>query len=185
MTVYLSKNNGVFALRNSATAITYDRGGFYRLALDATDTGTLGPLKIQTTDSTTHLGVWDDWTVVPAAVYDALVLGTGSLPADAAGIRTAVGLATANLDTQLADKTGYRLSATGVNDVLRTALTEGYAADGATPTLEQFMYMLLSALGEFSIAGTTITCKKLDGTTTSMVYTINDGTNPTSRTRTS
>jgi len=81
------------------------------------------------------------------------------------------------------NKTGYRLSATGVNDILRTALTEGYAADGSAPTVEQFMFMLLSALAEFSISGTTITCKKLDGSTTSMTYTLDDGTNPTSRTR--
>lgn len=96
-----------------------------------------------------------------------------------------IGFRAAAINNSLIDGTGVevRLSSTGVNDILRTALTEGYAADGAAPTLEQFMFMLLSALGEFSISGTTITCKKLDGTTTSMTYTLNDATNPTSRTR--
>lgn len=64
------------------------------------------------------------------------------------------------------------------------ALTEGYAADGVAPTLEQMLFQLWSALAEFSISGTTVTAKKLDGSTTAMTFTLNDATNPTSRTRT-
>ena len=63
------------------------------------------------------------------------------------------------------------------------ALTEGYAADGATATLPQLLYMLLALLSEASISGTTLTAKKLDGTTTAGTFTLNDGTNPTSITR--
>lgn len=77
---------------------------------------------------------------------------------------------------------------TGFNDIaasaiLTTALTESYAADGAAPTLAQLLFMIWSGLVEFSISGTTITCKKLDGSTTSMTFTLDDATNPTSRTR--
>ena len=67
--------------------------------------------------------------------------------------------------------------------ILASALTESYATDGATATLTQLLYMILSAVSEFSISGTTVTCKKLDGSTTSMTFTLDDGTNPTSRTR--
>lgn len=83
----------------------------------------------------------------------------------------------------VADKTGYRLSATGVNDILRTALTEGYAADGAAPTLEQFAFMLWSVFAQFDISGTTITTRRLDGTTSAMTFTLDSSTAPTSRTR--
>ena len=38
---------------------------------------------------------------------------------------------------------------------------------------------------EFAISGTTITGKKLDGSTTAMTWTIDDSTSPTSRTRAS
>lgn len=62
-------------------------------------------------------------------------------------------------------------------------MTEGYAADGVAPTLEQSLFMVWSALSEFSIAGTTITAKKLDGATTAMTFTLDDAANPTSRTR--
>jgi hypothetical protein len=36
---------------------------------------------------------------------------------------------------------------------------------------------------EMAISGTTMTVKKLDGTTTAMTLTLNDATNPTSITR--
>jgi hypothetical protein len=70
-----------------------------------------------------------------------------------------------------------------VADILTTALTESYAADGAAPTLSQALFAIMQQAGEFSIAGTTITVKKLDGSTTAMTFTLNDATNPTSRTR--
>lgn len=109
---------------------------------------------------------------------------TGNVSGSVGSVTGAVGSVTGDVTVGTNnDKTGYRLSSTGVDDVLRTALTEGYAADGAAPTLEQFLFMVWTALSEFAISGTTITCKKLDGTTTSMTFTLDDATNPTSRTR--
>lgn len=70
-----------------------------------------------------------------------------------------------------------------VNGVLTTAMTEAYAADGSAPTVAQALHFLIAALTEFSISGTTITLKKLDGTTTAATLTINSSTTPTSVTR--
>jgi len=72
-----------------------------------------------------------------------------------------------------------------VTGVLTTQMTEAYAADGTAPTLAQSLFQLIAALTEFSISGTTITCKKLDGSTTAMTYTIDSSSSPTSRTRAS
>jgi hypothetical protein len=69
--------------------------------------------------------------------------------------------------------------------VLRTALSEGYAADGAQPTLEQMAYMLYSAVAQFAVTGTNISTKRIDGTTEAMVFTTDSSTAPTSRVRTS
>ena len=66
-----------------------------------------------------------------------------------------------------------------------TAQTESYASDGATATPAQLLYMIYCAVGEFSISGTTITGKKVDGSTTAMTWTINSASDPTSRTRAS
>jgi len=89
----------------------------------------------------------------------------------AADIRSAVGLASANLDTQLAA-------------IWTTALTEAYRATGATGTPAQLLYEILAHLGEASISGTTKTLKKLDGSTTAKTYTLDSATTPTSITET-
>ena len=71
-----------------------------------------------------------------------------------------------------------------LEDLLVTALTESYAADGAAPTLSQAILLIQQALTEFAITGSTLTVKKLDGTTTAAVMTLDSSTAPTSTTRT-
>ncbi len=78
-----------------------------------------------------------------------------------------------------ADKTGYRLDAVG-----SAAFTESYAAQGATMTLAQLLYELRTLLGGFSVAGTTVTTKKLDNATTAATYTLDSAAAPTTITRT-
>lgn len=70
-----------------------------------------------------------------------------------------------------------------VNAVLTTAMTESYNADGAAPTLAQAMFVTMQRLTEFAISGTTVTVKKLDGSTTAYTLTLDDATDPTSTTR--
>ena len=78
------------------------------------------------------------------------------------------------------------LSSAAITDVWSTdTLTEAYASDGAAGTSAQLLYMIWAAVHEFSISGTTITSKKLDGSTTAMTWTIDDSASPTSRTRAS
>lgn len=67
--------------------------------------------------------------------------------------------------------------------ILTTALTESYAADGAAPTLSQAIFALQQFLQERAVSGTTLTVKRLDGSTTAMTFTLNDATSPTSITR--
>jgi hypothetical protein len=67
--------------------------------------------------------------------------------------------------------------------LLTQQMTEAYNADGTAPTLAQALFVIMQRLTEFAIAGTTITVKKLDGSTTAMTLTLNDGTAPTSVTR--
>lgn len=69
------------------------------------------------------------------------------------------------------------------SDILSTQMTEAYAADGVAPTLAQSLLMIQQLLGDFSISGTTLTVKEIDGTTTAATYTLNHATNPTSLTR--
>jgi hypothetical protein len=128
-------------------------------------------------------------------------------------------LASANLDTQLADlptvaefeartlvaanyfdpaadtvanvttvgsvttKTGYALTSDYDFAKGTVAVTEAYAADGAAPTPVQSLMLIQQALTEVSISSTTMTIKKLDGSTTAATLTLNDASTPTSKTR--
>lgn len=67
--------------------------------------------------------------------------------------------------------------------LLTTQMTEAYAADGVAPTLAQALFLIQQTIGDFSVSGTTLTAKKLDSSTTAATYTLDDASNPTSRTR--
>lgn len=69
-TVYVSKNGAAQAARNSASAISHDRDGYYRVPLSATDTDTLGHTRVQFTDAATHLPVWEDCEVWTTNAWD-------------------------------------------------------------------------------------------------------------------
>jgi len=76
------------------------------------------------------------------------------------------------------------LATDAIADVWETdTLTESYAADGAAPTPAQALFLIQQALTEFAITSTTISVKKLDGTTEAATFTLDDDTSPTSRTR--
>ncbi len=72
---------------------------------------------------------------------------------------------------------------TEVDNAFTTQVADSVPSDGTRATREQALYMILQSLTEFSISGTTITVKKVDGSTTLMTFTLDDATNPTSRTR--
>lgn len=65
------------------------------------------------------------------------------------------------------------------SDILSTALTEAYAADGAEATLSQLLYMMWSMMNSLRFITLTGTSRKLDGTTEAMTFTIDDADNPT------
>lgn len=105
-------------------------------------------------------------------------IGTAVLASNVAGITGVTFPATVASPTNITAATGCVLSATG-----SAAFTESYAADGATATLPQLLYLTVALLSEFSIAGVTLTAKKLDGSTTAGTFTLNDATTPTAITR--
>lgn len=76
-------------------------------------------------------------------------------------------------------------SSSEVAALLTTQLSESYNADGAAPTVSQALFAIMQRLTEFSISGTTITVKRLDGSTTAFTLTMNDASTPTSSTRSS
>lgn len=124
-----------------------------------------------------------NWLTANGIAADAVAeIQSGLSTLTQADIRTAVGLASANLDTQL---DALPTAAEIVAAMLTTAITEAYRANGSAPTLAQFMSEVIGHLGEMSISGTTKTVKKFDHTTTALTFTLNSATAPTAIERTS
>jgi hypothetical protein len=74
--VRLSKNGGNMAAASADQGVAdagapHDELGYYDVSLDATDTDTLGRLKVMVHESGA-LPVWQDFMVVPANVWDSL-----------------------------------------------------------------------------------------------------------------
>lgn len=65
----LIKNGGAAAQKNDATSATHLAGGHYKVPLNATDTGTLGRLRLYVNESGA-VPIWRDFMVVPANVFD-------------------------------------------------------------------------------------------------------------------
>lgn len=73
--IRLSKNGGDMTQKNDANSATHDELGYYNIALDSTDTGTLGHLKLMISESGA-LPVWDEFTILSANIYDSFISGT-------------------------------------------------------------------------------------------------------------
>ncbi len=94
----------------------------------------------------------------------------------AASVTGAVGSVAGNVDGTVA-------SLASVSNIWTTAITEAYATDGAAFTPAQGMYQMWAVLAEANYSSTTMTAKKLGGTT-AMTFTLNSATTPTTITRT-
>jgi hypothetical protein len=102
--IRLKKNGGAWAQKAAAQTLTHEENGYYEVTLDATDTDTLGQLRLAV-DESGALPVWEDFMVVPANVWDSL-FGADLLQVDltqVAGSITNVAALATNVDAILID----------------------------------------------------------------------------------
>ena len=103
------------------------------------------------------------------------------------GVITAASIAASALDGKgdwNIGKTGYALSTGGIDSIWTRTLTESYAADGAQGTATQLLYAMHQYMYDADISGTTWTIRRLNGTTTAAVITLDNATTPTDKNRT-
>ncbi len=81
--IRLKKNGSAWAQKAAAQTLSHEEFGNYEVTLDATDTDTLGHLRLHIAE-TGALPVWEDFMVLPANVYDSLFAGTDTLQVDVA-----------------------------------------------------------------------------------------------------
>jgi hypothetical protein len=110
--ILIGKNGGTMAARSAtATASAYDAYGMYKVTLSTTDTGTCGRLLIAFGNAADVLPVWVEYTVVPANVYESLVLGVEWLEVTSLANRVAVSGTTVTIYKQ--DDTTSQFTNTG------------------------------------------------------------------------
>lgn len=151
-------------------------------------------ITVVTTASATAGYAGLDWSAINAPTTTVGLTGTtistsqavasvsGAVGSVSSGGITAASIATNAID---ADSLATDAVTEIVSAVLTTAMTESYNTDGAAPTLTQALLLVLQILSESSVSGTTLTVKKLDGSTTAATFTLNSSTAPTSITRAS
>ena len=84
--VLLWKEGGTtLAQKNEATSCTHRSNGLYTCPLNTTDTNTLGTLVVSVSESGA-LPIRLDYEVIPANVYDSMILGTDMLEVDVSQI---------------------------------------------------------------------------------------------------
>ena len=69
--IRLKKNAAAWGQKNAAQTLTHEENGYYEVTLDATDTDTLGLLRLAVNEGGA-LPVWEDFMVMPANVWDSL-----------------------------------------------------------------------------------------------------------------
>lgn len=139
LSVYLSKGGAAAAARNSATAISHDRDGYYRVELNATDTATPGALRVFASPGGA-LPVWQTATVLPANVYDSLIGGSDRLQVHADEI-------TGNLITAAA------LDATAVDELTDAVWNEAQSGHTTAGTFGRYLDAAVSDAASPPAAG--------------------------------
>jgi hypothetical protein len=153
--IFLSKEGGAGAIRHpTVTASVLDAYGMFQVHLDTTDTNTVGNLRVMMAEAATFLPVWDDYTILPANVYDSL-MGTDLLDVNSAQVLgTAIHAASEN-GTQCVEVVrwgGNDIAATAVNGVPKVALTHVNAA-AQTATLDTIKAETVEILTDTAVIG--------------------------------
>ena len=104
--------------------------------------------------------------------------------ADSASVSEQAAAVRTELTTELGIITGLSANFSAIpGDVVGYTMTEDYAALAASPSLAEILFEIRALIAEKTVSGTTLTTKKLDGSTTAATYTLNSATAPTAITR--
>lgn len=169
--IKLVVNGGASANKTSGGG-THRVNGVYGVTFDATDTATVGELEVSVVVAGA-LPVFDKWTVVEEAVYDALYAAAapGYVASQvAASVTGAVGSVTAGVTvTTNSDKTGYALTSGERTSVADALLDRDMATgvDSGSPTVRTVRQALRASRNRWAIAAGTLTVYKENDSTTS------------------
>lgn len=128
-TVVLDNVTGATAgTDNDLNYITGNDAGYMQLELTAANLNRLGRFKVSVTDAANHVPVFHEFIILPAVIYDSLVLGTDLLQTDLTQI---LGVAQSATDLKDFADDGYDPATNKVQGVVLTDTVTTYT--GNTP----------------------------------------------------
>lgn len=133
------------------------------------------------TESSNRTSIYSSsFSGIPPSVYRAVVYKNGIGVANGfVNIESNSGI----YDVEESKGNVHVVKSGAVEDIFSTYnIAESYPSIGVNGTPAQILYFLQQMFGDFSVEGTTITVKKLDGTTAA-TFSIDSETYPTERTR--
>lgn len=148
--IRLKKNGGAWAQKNAAQTLSHEENGYYEVTLDATDTNTLGLLRLAVNESGA-MPIWEDFMVLSANVYDSLIGGGDTLDVQVTGMGANV-ITSSVINTDAITSTG--LAASAANEIADAALDRADAVETGL-TLRQALRLIAAAVaGKLSGGGT-------------------------------
>lgn len=129
---------------NDMVHVTNDDAGFYDLELTAADTNYLGRAMLAITDAATHCPVFHEFMILPAMIYDSMILGTDVLQADttqwlgtACAAPSVAGVPEVDLTHVAGATTNVSALATNVDAILTDTAVIGTTGQGLTSLATQ------------------------------------------------
>ncbi len=148
--IRLKKNGAAWAQKNAAQTLLHEENGYYEVTLDATDTDTLGQLRVAVNESGAG-PVWEDFTVIPPNVYDSLIGGGDTLDVQVTGMGANV-ITSSVINTDAITATG--LAASAANEIADAYLDRADGVEvGLTPRQSMRLQSAVTA-GKLSGGGT-------------------------------
>lgn len=131
--IRLKKNGAAWAQKNAAQTLAHEENGYYEVTLDATDTNTLGLLRLAVNESGA-LPIFEDYLVVPTNIWDSL-FSTDLLQVDLTQWLGAApnALVSSRVDASVGAIAANAITATSINaDAVTAAKIADSAIDAAT-----------------------------------------------------
>lgn len=149
--IRLKKNGGAWAQKNAAQTLSHEENGYYEVTLDATDTNTLGLLRLAVNESGA-MPIWEDFMVLSANVYDSLIGGSDTLDVQVTGMGANV-ITSSVINTDAITSTG--LAASAANEIADAALDRADAVETGLTLRQALRLIAAAAAGKLSGAATT------------------------------
>jgi len=148
--IRLKKNGANWAQKNAAQTLSHEENGYYEVTLDATDTNTVGLLRLAVNEAGA-LPIWEDFMVLPANVYDSLIGGSDTLDVQVTGMGANV-ITSSAINADAITATGF--AADAANEIADALLNRANAIEtGLTPV--QALRLIAAVLaGKVSGGGT-------------------------------